>query len=172
MRASGLFLPHSGKSKLFMRSGTICAARNLDICSKTTRKYLTEIRLIYLSLQELDCCSFWSFFPSIPETRPCVFQSVAKIFFLAKHSARFTSNSIPFKRLMLLCFGMLPCMAGYYSVLPHTAIHSQTPTAFNRVVWIHNGINDTVLLSAFINTQMNKLWIILMCWNHFILTYS
>lgn len=179
MRASELFLPQSGKSELFKRSGTICAARNLDICSKTAQKYLTEIKLIYLSLQELDCCSFWSFFPlhswdkrTLSNTKPCVFQSVAKIFFLAKHSARFPSNNIPFKRLMLLCFGMLPCMAGYYSVLAHTAIHCQTPTTFNRVVWIHNGINNAVLHSASINTKINKLWIILMWWNHFILTYS
>ncbi len=161
MRASGLCLPHSGKSQLFKRSGTICVARNLDFCSKTTQKYLTEIKLIYLSLQELDRCFILVVFPppflrqenTVKHQTMC-FPKHGKNLLFGKTYCQIYKQQHSFQTAYAIVFWNV---ALYYSVLAHTVIHSQTPTTFNRVVWIHNGINDAVLHSAFINTQMNKL---------------
>lgn len=139
LKASGLFLPHSGKSKLLWDQEQFVSRDSLTFVQKQLKYIWPEIEFIYFSFQQsewdLDCCWFDSLSPpfqrqenTVTNTNPCVFQKVAKILLLAKPSARYSSSNIPFKQIMLLCFGMLPCMAGFCLKLPHTAIHSKTPT--------------------------------------------
>lgn len=100
------------KSEIFKRSGTICEAGNLDICSKTTQKYLTKIKLIYLSLLlRLRLLFILAASPSIPETREQLYQTPNHVFSKAWQKSSFWQNKVPdLQATAFLLSGLFYCV--------------------------------------------------------------
>lgn len=73
LKASGLFLPHSGKSKLLWGQEQFVSGDFLTFVQKQLKYIWPEIEFIYFSFQQgewdLRLLLIWFVSPSIPETR-------------------------------------------------------------------------------------------------------
>lgn len=98
-------------------------------------KFICSCRLVNEHITLLLILLFVSFFnlksrnkrTVFSNTKPCVSQKLGgqKSSIWQNKGARFARSNIPFKELMLLYFGMSPCMAGYYLELPNASKHTR-----------------------------------------------
>lgn len=137
LKASGLFLPQ-WKKQTFMRLGTICQWRFLDICSKTTQIYLTwnwvYLLFILTGWMRLKTAVDLIRFPLHSRDKRTLWQTPIHVFSKKWQKYYFWQNQVPNIQaatfpLSRLCYCVLECCLVWWDIvwscrtMPYTAKH-------------------------------------------------